>query len=155
MTSHLLGVDDDLLTTLVDTTTSLQGPRISFCEQWLTTCDERFDDLSKRPIQLDVVERNQSAIVLEYLIWGATAALMFAISGISAGDDQTAVQTFRERFQSEGWVSEHAAFVVQVPGMYLLADPAQDSLSDDTEAGLMQLAQHVTAAFFRQIGLPV
>jgi hypothetical protein len=152
---HLLSVDDDLVKTVVDTKTGLQEPRISFCEHWLETGDEKFDPLSKRPVQLSVVERNQSGIVLAYVIWGGVAAFMFAISGINSDDDQKVVQTFRDRCQSAGWVSDHAAYNVPAPGMYLLADPAQDDLSDNGATGLMQLANHVTAAFFRQVGLPV
>jgi len=153
--SHLLSVDDDLVTAVVDTKTELQESRTSFCEEWLDTGNEKFDPLSKRPIQLCVVERNRSGIVLSFVIWGADAAFMLAISGINSADDQKVVQTFRDRFQSTGWIPQHVAYTMPAPGMYLLADPAQDNLSDNCPEGLMELAKHVTAAFFRQIGLPV
>jgi hypothetical protein len=156
LASHLLGVDDDFVETIVDTRTELQGPRISFCEHWLETGEEIYDPIGQRPIQLSVAERNQSGIVLGFVIWGGgVAAFMFAISGLSSADDQKVVQAFRDRFQSSGWLSDHAVYTVPAPGMYLLADPAQDSLSDTSATGLLELAKHVTAAFFRQVGLPV
>ncbi len=153
--SHLLGVERDLRTTVVDTKTELEEPKISYCDWWLLTGDERFDLLIKCPVQLSVLERNQSGIFLCYLIWGGPAACMFAISGKNSADDQKIVQTFRERCQEFGWISQHAPCSVPVPGMYLLADPGQDSLSDGSATGLMSLAMHVTAGFFRQVGLPV
>ena len=153
--SHLLSVDGDLATTVVDTKTELEEPRISFCDWWLLTGDERFDPLIKCPVQLSVLERNQSGIALFYVIWGVAAAFMFAISGKNSADDQKIVQTFRERCQEAGWISKHAACTVPVPGMYLLADPAQANLGDTSANGLMSLAIHVTAGFFRQVGLPV
>jgi hypothetical protein len=153
--SHLLSVDGDLRTTVVDTETELEEPRVSYSDWWLLTGDERFDPLIKCPVQLSVLERNQSGIFLCYVIWGGPAACMFAISGKNSADDQKIVQTFRERCQEFGWISQHAACTVPVPGMYLLADPGQDSLSDDSATGLMSLAKHVTAGFFRQVGLPV
>jgi hypothetical protein len=152
---HLLGEDDDLVTTVVDTKTELQEPRIFFCERLLKTGDEEFDPISMRPVQLRVVERNQSAIVLGYVILGRTAAFMLAISGNNSADDQKVVRRFRDRCQSTGWVSKHAAYNVPAPGMYLLADPAQGDLSDNGATGLLQLAKHVTAAFFSQVGLSV
>ena len=153
--SHLLSVDGDLAITVVDTKAELQGPRISFCDGWLLTGDERYDPLIQCPVQLSVRERNQSGIVLGYDIWGSLAAFMFAISGKNSADDQKIVQTFRERCQEMGWIAEHATCTVPAPGMYLLADPALANLSDDSATGLMSLAIHVTAAFFRQVGLPV
>jgi hypothetical protein len=152
---HLLGEDDDLVTTVVDTKTELQEPTISFCERWLKTGDEQCDPISKRPVQLRIVERNQSGIVLGYVICGRVAAFMFAISGNNSADDQKVVRRFRDRCRSTGWVSEHAAYNVPAPGMYLLAGPARDDLSDNAATGLLQLANHVTAAFFSQVGLSV
>jgi hypothetical protein len=117
--------------------------------------DKKGDPWSQKPVALTVVDRNASACLLGFVIQRELAAFMFVISGKDNAADQAIVRQFRERCQQAGWDAAHAAHQVLAPGVYLMCNPMHDNIGDNVIKGLEQLGDHLAAAFFNQVCLPV
>lgn len=108
---------------------------------------------SQKPVYLTVVDRNDSALLLGFVIEGELAAFMFVISGKDKAADQAIVQQFRDRCQQARWNAEHSGHTVPAPGMYLMCNPMRDDIAPQVLKGLEDLGDHLAAAFFSMIGV--
>lgn len=147
----------DIATKTVDTQQNLIPEAILFCERWINKGGgTKGEPWSKKPVILNVVDRNTSALLLGFVVQDELAASMFVVSGCDKAADQAIVQQFRDNCQQAGWSAEHAAHKVPAPGMYLICMPTkQGEIGMNVVKGLEGLGDHLAAAFFNMVGLPV
>jgi len=147
---------DDIARKSVDTQSQLEPLAIQFCERWITKGGgEKGEPWSQKPVILSVVNRNASAILLGFVIQDELAAFMFVISGTGIEADQAIVNQFRDGCTAAGWNVEHDAEKVATPGVYLIVNPINDDLPNAVVKGLEDLSDHLAAAFFKVVGMPI
>lgn len=145
----------DIATKAVDTD-QMYGTAILFCERWINTGGgEKGDPFTGKPVQMTVVDKDASAILLAFEIKDEMAALMFAISGKDEDADRAIIQRFSQECSGSNWEPVHDPMRVEAPAVYLICDSPQEDVSWNVLKGLEEITDNLAAAFFNQTGLPV